>query len=140
MKKIISFLCVASVWLCLCHCGQGSNAAITIKDLGENMMDLRIYQENLGDEIRAGRLQDAVWLLEGMDSILLMLGKKFTEHRKLQDGFSYYYKKEMKEPVRMMRNAIKRNDTSEAIKGYKLLVKNCNSCHINHDIDKTVRE
>lgn len=103
-------------------------------------MDVRIYQENLGDEIRKGRLEDAVWLLEGMDSILLLLGNRFKEHRKLEDGFSYYYRKEMKEPVIIMRRAISTNDTAAARKGYRLLVKNCNSCHINLDIDKTVRE
>lgn len=111
------------------------------KDLNFNMMDIRIYQENLGDEIKAGRLDDAVWLLEGMDSILLLLGDKFPEHRKLrQDGFSYYYKKEMKEPVGMMRQAIRKQDTALALKGYKLLVKNCNSCHIDLEIDKKVWE
>ena len=111
------------------------------KDLNFNMMDIRIYQENLGDEIKAGRLDDAVWLLEGMDSILLLLGDKFPKHRKLrQDGFSYYYKKEMKEPVGMMRQAIRKQDTALALKGYKLLVKNCNSCHIDLEIDKKVWE
>lgn len=111
------------------------------KDLNFNMMDIRIYQENLGDQIKAGKLEDAVWLLEGMDSILLLLGDKFPEHRKLrQDGFSYYYKKEMKEPVGMMRQAIRKQDTALALKGYKLLVKNCNSCHTDLEIDKKVWE
>ncbi len=104
------------------------------------MMDVRIYQENLGDEIRKGQLQDAVWLLEGMDSILLLLGDRFKEYRKQEEGFSYCYRKEMKEPVIIMRRAISNNNTAAARKEYKLLVKNCNSCHINLDIDKTVRE
>ena len=111
------------------------------KDLNFNMMDIRIYQENLGDEIKAGRLEDAVWLLEGMDSILLLLGDKFPEHRKLrQDGFSYYYKKEMQQPIGMMKKSIRKQDTALALKGYKLLVKNCNSCHIDLEIDKKVWE
>ena len=111
------------------------------KDLNFNMMDIRIYQENLGDQIKTGNLEDAVWLLEGMDSILLLLGDKFPEHRKLgEDGFAYYYKKEMQQPIAMMKKSIRKQDTALALKGYKLLVKNCNSCHINLEIDKKVWE
>ena len=112
---------------------------LTIKDLDENMLDLKIYQENLGDELSAGRLQDAVWLLEGMDSILIEVGRKFREHRKLKDRFSYFYNDRMKKPVKLIREGIRRNDTAKAMKGYRLLVRNCNNCHIDHDIDKTVR-
>lgn len=112
---------------------------LTIKDLDESMIDLKAYQENMGDELKAGRLQDAVWLLEGMDSVLGELNRKFREHRKLTDAFSYYYKNRMKEPVQLIRKGIKRNDTAVAMKGYRLLVKNCNNCHIDHDIDKTVK-
>ena len=119
---------------------QGSDVK-NYKDLNFNMMDIRIYQENLGDQIKAGNLEDAVWLLEGMDSILLLLGDKFPEHRKLrQDGFSYYYKKEMQQPIGMMKRSIRKQDTALALKGYKLLVKNCNSCHIDLEIDKKVWE
>ncbi len=118
-----------------------NNYVKNYKDLNFNMMDIRIYQENLGDEIRKGKLKDAVWLLEGMDSILLLLGDIYPEHRKLQqEGFSYYYKKEMQQPIGMMRQSIRKQDTALALKGYKLLIKNCNSCHINLEIDKEVWE
>lgn len=112
---------------------------LTIKDLDENMLDLKIYQENLGDELSAGRLEDAVWLLEGMDSILIEVGRKFREHRKLKDRFSYFYNDRMKKPVKLIRSGIKGNDTARAMNGYRLLVRNCNKCHIDHDIEKTVR-
>lgn len=112
---------------------------LTIKDLDENMIDLKVYQENLGDELKDGRLEDAVWLLEGMDSILIEVGRKFREHRKLKDRFSYFYNDRMKKPVKLIREGIRRNDTAKAMKGYRLLVRNCNNCHIDHDIDKTVR-
>ncbi len=133
----ISFLLIICGLLIFSSCRD--ERPLTIKDLDENMLDLKIYQENLGDELSAGRLQDAVWLLEGMDSILLEVGRKFREHRKLKDRFSYFYKDRMKEPVRLIRSGIKKNDTARAMKGYRLLVKNCNNCHIDHDIDKTVR-
>ncbi len=112
---------------------------LTIKDLDENMIDLKAYQENMGDELKAGRLEDAVWLLEGMDSILIEVGRKFREHRKLKDRFSYFYNDRMKKPVKLIRSGIKKNDTALAMSGYRLLVKNCNNCHIDHDIEKTVR-
>ena len=111
----------------------------TIKDLDENMLDLKIYQENMGDELKAGRLQNAVWLLQGMDSIMLEVSRKFDEHRKLRESFSYYYKDRMKDPVKLLRSGIWNNDTAKAMKGYRLLVKNCNSCHIDLDIDKQVK-
>ena len=141
-KMLITGLAIISIILVSVFLINQQNGDVkNYKDLNFNMMDIRIYQENLGEQIKAGKLEDAVWLLEGMDSILLLLGEKFPEHRKLrQDGFSYYYKKEMKEPVGMMRQAIRKQDTALALKGYKLLVKNCNSCHTDLEIDKKVWE
>lgn len=121
-------------------CGScRDNRPYTIKDLDENMLDLKIYQENMGDELKAGRLQDAIWLLEGMDSIMLEVSRKFDEHRKLKESFSYYYNDRMKEPVKLIRSGIRKNDTATVMKGYRLLVKNCNRCHIDLDIDKQVK-
>lgn len=130
-------LIFAIIFIACCSCSDGRPH--TIKDLDENMLDLKIYQENMGDELKAGRLQDAVWLLEGMDSIMLEVSRKFNEHRKLKESFSYYYKDRMKEPVKLIRSGIRKNDTAKAMKGYRLLVKNCNSCHIDLDIDKQVK-
>ena len=120
--------------------GCSSSEVQNNKDLSQNMLDIRIYQENLGDYLRENRLKDGSWLLEDMDSILLILNRRFKEHRKLAAPFSYYYKKEMKEPVGMMRQAIRKQDTALALKGYKLLVKNCNSCHTDLKINKKVWE
>lgn len=109
------------------------------KDLEQNMMDLKIYQENLGDQIKAKNLSDADWFLEGMDSVLLVVSKKFNTHHKMTNAFSYYYKRRMKEPINDIRNAIEKNDTAKALDSYRILVKNCNSCHADHDVDKEVR-
>lgn len=109
------------------------------KDLEQNMMDLKIYQENMGDEIKTKDLTDASWLLEGMDSILLVLNKKFKTHHKMTNPFSYYYKRRMKEPITGIRTAIKQNDTAKALQSYRLLVRNCNKCHEDHEIDKEVK-
>ncbi len=109
------------------------------KDLEQNMMDLRIYQENLGDQIKAKNLGEASWLLEGTDSILLILNKQFKEHHRLAAPFSYYYKKELQQPISGIREAIRDNDTAKALRNYRILIDNCNDCHIDNEIDKEVR-
>lgn len=116
-----------------------SDEAVTIKDLNETMIDLRAYQENLGHEIKAGKLKDAEWLAYGMDSVFSEIKKKFKEHRKLDQPFSYYYKVKMQKPVGMINKSIRNEDTALAMKGYRLLIKNCNSCHDDNNIDKTVK-
>lgn len=120
----------------LISCG---NKQTTHKDLDENMIDLRAYQENMGDEIKAGKLPDAVWLLEGMDSVLHVVSNTFTEHRKLEQPFAEYYKSKLKKPIEGIRTAIKKNDSTAAVEQYRLLVRRCNSCHKDLDIDKTVK-
>ncbi|HEX5152589.1 MAG TPA: hypothetical protein VFW07_14160 [Parafilimonas sp.] len=108
------------------------------KDLEQNMMDVKIYQENMGDHIKAKDLEDASWLLEGMDSILLILDKQVTNHYKLPAPFSYYYKKELRKPIKGIREAIQDKDTAKALHNYRILVNNCNDCHIDNEIDKQV--
>lgn len=124
-------------FILLFACNQ--NYAPTHKDLDENMIDLKAYQENMGDEIKAGKLDDAVWLLEGMDSILKVVSVTFPEHRKLEKPFSEYYDSKMKKPVEDIRKAIDKKDHPAALEGYRVLVRRCNSCHKDLDIDKEVK-
>lgn len=124
--------------LFLAGCEAGAGVVDQKKDLNQNMMDLRIYQENLGDYIKAKNLDDASWLLEGMDSIMLLLKDRFREHRRLDTSFAYYYKREMQEPVRGIRQAIRDKDTAKALRHYRLLVDNCNDCHIDNEVEKEV--
>ncbi|HEX4876156.1 MAG TPA: hypothetical protein VFV31_05750 [Chitinophagaceae bacterium] len=138
MLSVIKFF-VFSIGVLVALWSCGNERPHTIKDLDENMIDLKAYQENMGDELKAGKLKDAEWLLEGMDSVLLEVSRKFDEHRKLSEPFSYFYKDRMKKPIGMIRDAIAADDTAAAMKGYRLLVKNCNNCHIDHDIDKQVK-
>jgi hypothetical protein len=118
-----------------CEAGEVTNN----KDLNQNMMDLRIYQENLGEQIKEGKLNDASWLLEEMDSIMLILNKRFPEHRRLNAPFADAYKKEMQRPIRGIREAIRDGDTAKALKHYRILVDNCNDCHIDNEVDKEVK-
>lgn len=110
----------------------------TIKDLDECMIDLKAYQQNMGDLVKEGRLQDAEWLLQGADSLLQVMSNTFTRHRKLEHPFSYFYKTKLKKPLKEIEEAISKNDTAQAIKHYRILVNRCNGCHIDHDIDKKV--
>ena len=119
--------------------GCAEEEVVNNKDLGQNMMDLRIYQENLGAYIKAKNLKEASWLLEEMDSILLILNKRFPEHRRIDAPFADYYKKDLKPPINSIRRAIRKEDTAKALEGYRVLIDNCNDCHINNEIDKEVK-
>ncbi len=110
-----------------------------MKDLEQSMMDLKIYQENLGDNIDAHQLKDSEWLLHGIDSILTTVSATITEHHKLKRPFSYYKDKYLDKPVDGLHTAFKNNDTAFARKNYILLVDRCNDCHIDLEIDKDVR-
>ena len=136
-NKLKATLRICLLLMNIYACGTKTEVA-NMKDLDENMMDLRIYQENLGDHIRSGDLKNGEWLLTGMDSILQLLSHKFDEHRKLSEPFSYFYNKRLKEPIQNIQKAITRNDTALARKNYQLLIRKCNGCHIDHDIDKVV--
>ncbi len=109
------------------------------KDLAQRMMDIKIYQENLGDEIEASRHEIAEWLLEGLDSILLEVSTEIKEHRMLRRPFSYYYRKELRNPISEIRKGIKKRDTALAGKYYRILVNRCDGCHIDNDVDEVVR-
>ena len=118
--------------------GCRDEEVLHFKDLNQNMMDIRIYQENLGDHIKYQKLEDADWLLNGMDSIMLILNDRFKEHRKLEAPFSYYYEKEMQEPIMNLREALQKKDREKALQHYRILVDNCNDCHKDLDINKEV--
>lgn len=133
-----TLLLYPAVSIIMIGCSKG-HSNTTIKDLDENMLDLKIYQENLGDMIKSGRLNDAEWLLDGTDSLLQVISNTFKEHRKLHNPFSYYYKNKLKEPLRRIEKAIRDNNMTDAVENYRVLVKRCNNCHIDHDIDKEVK-
>ena len=61
------------------------------KDLDENMLDMMMYHDNLGLYLRKADADYSTWLLEGMDSTLQVIAKKFDEHRKLNDPFGKSY-------------------------------------------------
>lgn len=109
-----------------------------IKDLNDNMIDLRAYHENLGDALKQNDMDIAGWLATGMDSVLNLMRQTFKEHRKLLKPFDYYYKNRLQPYMADMKKAIRKGDSGAAAKSYSALTRKCNSCHDDHDINKEV--
>lgn len=116
----------------------GTNEVNNMKDLDANMLDMMMYHDNLGLYLRKGDADYATWLLNGMDSSLQVIAKKFTTHRKLTDPFEKAYRKKLKPPINGIRSALEENNFPQAIVQYRLLTKKCNDCHIDHDVNKEV--
>ncbi len=110
-----------------------------IKDLDENMIDLRMYHELMGDELRAGDMQDARWFLTGMDSILNIVSEKFDTHRKLDEPFRKSYERNLKPALEILEDNLEKNDLVGSKHAYVLLTQKCNNCHKDNDIDKVVQ-
>jgi hypothetical protein len=130
---IISGTCVAS-------CFSSGVDVKSVKDLDENMLDLRIYHENLGDALLSKNKDYAAWFVNDMDSILRLMANKFTTHRKLTKPFSYHYKKNMAPYFNDLKDEIKKEQWSRAILTYTVLTSKCNDCHIDHDVAKEVKD
>jgi hypothetical protein len=136
MKTVYLFIFFA---LSTFNCSPGNDGGNNIKDLDENMIDIRVYHENLGGDISTGDIDGAKWLLRGMDSILIVVSDKFTTHRKLDKPFRYYYDKDLKGPIGQLGTALDNKDIPSARKAYTLLTNRCNGCHEDHDIYKEVQ-
>jgi hypothetical protein len=121
-------------------CSSTDTVDKNMKDLGENMMDLRIYHENLGDALVAKNKEYATWFVNDMDSIMLSMSGKFTTHRKLTEPFRNDYRKKMAPYLRDLKKEIEAEEWPKAIKTYTTLTKKCNGCHIDLDVDKQVKD
>jgi hypothetical protein len=111
-----------------------------MKDLDQNMLDLGLYHDNLGIHLRKGEADYSLWLLEGMDSCLQVIAAGFAEHPKLNIPFGKEYKRQLLTPIKEMRKALHRNNIPAAIRGYRILTKKCNGCHVDHDVNKEVMD
>ncbi len=136
MKAFLVLIAIVCGMLLLVQCS--STNVENKKDLDENMIDLAMYADNLGLYLRKQDAAYASWLLEGMDSTLRVLTVTFTEHRKLVRPFKQSYRKELAPPINDIRRALQKTDFPAAVASYRLLINNCNDCHIDLEIDKTV--
>jgi hypothetical protein len=119
-------------------CFSSGKEVKNMKDLAENMLDLRIYHENLAGALLEKNKDYAEWFVYDMDSIMQLMARKFTEHRKLPEPFSNYYKKRLQPYFSNLKKAIKKEDWPQAVKAYSTLTRKCNSCHIELDVEKEV--
>jgi hypothetical protein len=135
-KTIIVISCFAFV----VGCNPFGNPPVqNIKDLDDNMIDLRMYHENLGDAMMRQDQDVALWLYTGMDSLLLVVSDKFDTHRKLDKPFRAAYEKDLEPPIRDLGKALNTPDWPAAAQAYTVLTKKCNGCHIDRDVDKVVQ-
>jgi len=110
-----------------------------IKDLDENMLDIKMYHELVGDELRTGDFADANWFLTGMDSVLQIVSRKYETHRKLNKPFKDSYENNLRPAISELNNQLQRKDLPAAKNAYVVLTKKCNGCHLDNDIDKVVQ-
>lgn len=103
------------------------------------MIDLRMYHELMGDELRVGDMRDARWFLTGMDSILQIVSDKFETHRKLDEPFRASYERNLKPALETLEDKLEKNDLPASKDAYILLTQKCNGCHKDNDIDKVVQ-
>ena len=102
------------------------------------MGDMGMYHDNLGTALHKENLDNSIWLMEGLDSSLQMIAAAFDQHRKLNVPFTESYQKKLQPPIKDIRVALKENNFSKAVKGYRLLTNSCNSCHKDLDIDEEI--
>jgi len=124
----------------LSACFSSDKKVKNMKDFDENMLDLRIYHENLGDALLSKNKEYAEWFVNDMDSILILMSEKFTSHRKINGPFKDHYRKRLAPYLRDLKKEIEDARWPKAIKTYSILTIKCNDCHIDHDIEKDVKD
>ena len=139
MKSYLTALVFFVIVLLFSQCNRQNDVALgNNKNLRENMQDMMIYHDNLGTQLRKGDADEASWFLEGMDSSLQVIGATFGKHRKLTEPFEKTYLKRLQPAIKDIRKSLAENNFSNAIIAYRILTKNCNGCHKDHDIDEKV--
>jgi hypothetical protein len=124
----------------LVTCSRLSNEEVkNIKDLDDNMIDLRMYHENLGDAIVQKDQDEALWLYAGMDSVLNIVADKFDAHRKLARPFRDSYERDLKPPIEQLGIALQESKWEASREAYTMLTRKCNGCHKDRDVDKEVQ-
>jgi hypothetical protein len=136
MKKFVVAVFILSAGLASCFSTEAD--VHHVKDLDENMIDLRAYHENLGESLRKKDKDYAEWLSHDMDSVLQLMAERFSEHRKLNEPFSKHYQTRIQPYMKDLITAIDKNDWPIAVKAYATLTRKCNGCHVDHDINKEV--
>lgn len=138
LSRLIPIGILLLIGLIACK-GLSDGTDSNIKDLDDNMIDLRMYHENLGDAIVARNQDVALWLETGLDSVLRVVADKFEEHRKLNKPFREAYQRDLKPPIDTLHEALEKQDWVTARSAYTMLTRQCNNCHRDREVDKTVQ-
>jgi hypothetical protein len=139
MKNYLTVLVFFLIVLLFSQCNsQRDGAADNNKDLRENMQGMMIYHDNLGTQLRKGAADEASWFLEGMDSSLQVIAATFDPHRKLTEPLKKTYRKKLQPAIEDIRKSLAENNFPNAINAYRILTRNCNGCHADHDVDEEV--
>lgn len=139
IKKSIIFILIILAY-CFASCYLSANEKENKKDYNENMLDLKIYHENLGDALLSKNKDYAEWFVNDMDSILQSMAEKFVSHRKLSKPFRYEYEKRLAPYFSELKNNIAKENWQQAINTYSTITVNCNECHTGHKVKKKVRD
>jgi hypothetical protein len=139
IRKSIVFILIIVV-CCFASCYLSGENKENKKDYDENMLDLRIYHENLGDALLSKNKAYAEWFVNDMDSILRSMAEKFVSYRKLSKPFRYEYEKRLAPHFSELKNDIANENWQKAINTYSAITVNCNECHTHYKIRKKVRD
>jgi hypothetical protein len=139
IKKIITFIVILTA-CSVASCYLSGEDRENKKDYDENMLDLKIYHENLGDALLSKNKDYAEWFVNDMDSILQSMAKKFISHRKLQKPFQYEYEKRLAPHYSELKKNIAKENWQQAINTYSIITISCNECHDDYKIKKKVRD
>lgn len=124
-------LCIQS-----CQDGHAGTEGYLHKDLSEQMDALAVYQGAIGEEIKRGNAKETLWLVDGMDSVLLLICDRLNDHQNLRRPFRHFYEQKLEATINNLRKSIQNGDTAVTHQQYRLLVKKCNSCHNEHDVEE----
>lgn len=145
MKKFIAIFSVifsvfALVQVTGCDSAVAEPQGYFAKDLSEQMDALSVYQEAIGEDLRKGKPKDAISMVNGMDSVLLLVAERLNNHHNLLKPFEQYYKRKLERPIDDLRIAVENDHLADANKHYKILVNRCNSCHKEHGVEERAHE
>lgn len=138
MKRNLVIVLITSI-VFFSACLFSNDKQGSMKDLDQNMLDIKIYHENLGDALISKNKSYASWFVSDMDSILRLMSVEFTTHRKLDKPFKYYYEKRLAPYFKALKAEIERDEWKQGIETYTLLTKECNGCRVDHQIKKKIR-
>lgn len=139
----VYFIIVCCIFfMCSCNSSAAPDEYSTYfhKDLSEQMDAISIAQGAVGDALRKNDFDGADWAYGKLDSIFTLMKGDINNHHSLLKPFDYYYKKNLKSPMKDIKAGIQKKDTTLAYTAYRILIARCNSCHNEHGVKERAHE